>query len=62
MPLPLTDPFLMQWHRGADISIHSQGYNEAWQDFINENPNATSGQILQHLYDLENYFGFGLGY
>jgi RHS repeat-associated protein len=50
----------MQWHRGAGISLHSNGYNNAWENFIAENPNADSEDILLYLYDLENSMGFGI--
>ena len=50
----------MQWHRGQGIGIHSQGYNQAWQNFIAQNPSASAQQVLQFLSQLEQSMGFGL--
>ena len=50
----------MQWHRGQGISIHSQGYNAAWRQFIKQFPNASREKVLQFLGELEKSLGFGL--
>jgi len=43
-----------------DIGLHPNGYNQAWQDFINANPNASAEETLQYMNDLENAMGFGI--
>ncbi len=48
-----------QWHTGQGISIHSQGYNAAWRQFISQNPNATAQQALDFMSKLETSLGFG---
>jgi RHS repeat-associated protein len=50
----------MQWHRGADIGLHPNGYNDAWGDFIEQNPGASAEETLQYLNNLENSMGFGI--
>jgi RHS repeat-associated protein len=49
----------MQWHRGQEIGIHSQGYNSAWRQFISENPTATQAETLRFLKRIESATGFG---
>ena len=48
-----------QWHMGAEIGIHPQGYNAAWRGFIEQNPNASFSETIQFRDALENQMGFG---
>ena len=51
-----------QWHTGADISIHANGYNAAWEAFIEANPDASYMETVNFMNALKNSMGFGLGY
>ena len=53
-------PMPFQWHLGADIGLHPNGYNDAWANFISANPNASAEQTLQFMSQLENSMGFGI--
>jgi hypothetical protein len=48
----------MQWHRGADIGLHSQGYNAGWRTFIEQNPGASYNQTTQFLNQAKTAFGY----
>jgi len=48
-----------QWHTGEDISIHSSGYNQAWDQFIKEYPTANPGEIHNFMQQTTNNLGFG---
>ena len=48
-----------QWHVGEDISIHSNGYNGMWEDFIEKYPNASPEQIKTFQQQATNQLGFG---
>jgi hypothetical protein len=54
-----TQSMPQQWHTGADIGLHPNGYNAAWGDFISQNPNASAADTLQFLNQAEADFGFG---
>lgn len=51
-----------QWHTGAEISIHSNGYNAAWKAFIEAYPDASFSETLNFMNALKNSMGFGQGF